>query len=174
MGRRLERIIQGHIIPFWKDQDIYNIEFITPTQSTVGFELENKYDLELYNSRITANIFRGLPNFLDEISTHSSFQQIKNKVYAVHEMIPGSLLPLHRDKYSFFKKINEIENENEIIRIIVFLQDKMPGHLLEIDNCSVTNWVAGDWVKWRGTALHLAANLGNSNRYTLQITGKDP
>jgi hypothetical protein len=173
MGRGLDCINRQHIIPFWNDRDIYGIKFTTPTESTIGFDLENKNDLELYNSRITANIFRGLPDFLNEIQFYAEFKNMQNKVYAVHEMLPGTLLPLHRDKYSFYKKKNNIEDSNKIIRIILFLQDKEPGHILEIDNYSVSNWLAGDWISWIGTDLHLAANLGNSNRYTLQITGTD-
>jgi hypothetical protein len=42
---------------------------------------------------------------------------------------------------------------------------------LEIDGNPITKWSAGDWVGWNYDTQHLAANIGMTDRYTMQITG---
>ena len=54
---------------------------------------------------------------------------------------------------------------------MVFLEDWRSGHIMEVDDQQLTGWKAGDWVGWRYDTPHLAANLGTTDRYTLQITG---
>ena len=58
-----------------------------------------------------------------------------------------------------------------IRRAIVFLEDWASGHYLEVDNEPVVKWSAGDVVVWEYDTPHLAANMGTTPRYTLQITG---
>ena len=164
-------IKRGCLIKFWNADDIRNLKFEVPLDSTVGFELLDTLDNSRYQHKMSANLYRGLPNILSNPILESSFSFLANKSYAVHKILPGYILPLHRDRYAFYKNQNHIVDINSIIRVIVFLEDKKPGHILEIENTVVDSWVAGDWIAWRGSALHLAANIGNEDRYTLQITG---
>lgn len=87
-------------------------------------------------------------------------------------MTPGTILPNHRDVYLKYKQIFSLEdNFSNIFRVIVFLEDWKSGHYLEVDKYPFTNWKKGDYVIWKYDTEHIAANIGDENRYTLQITG---
>jgi len=89
-----------------------------------------------------------------------------------YRMDPGTILPLHRDTYKRYIEIFELENDPQsVYRAIVFLEDWASGHYLEVDGEPITKWSAGDVVTWWYDTPHLAANMGTTPRYTLQITG---
>lgn len=95
---------------------------------------------------------------------------ILNPTYCIHLLTPGNFLPFHSDLYSYYSKKNNISNLNDIIRIIIFLNDAVPGQILQIADKVYINYKKGDVAYWFGSTPHLAANLSTSNRYTLQIT----
>ena len=86
-------------------------------------------------------------------------------------MTPGCVLPAHRDSYDRFKLVHGLETTFSVVRTIVFLEDWASGHYLEMNGTPFTEWRAGDWVSWHNDFLHLAANMGRTDRYTLQLTG---
>jgi hypothetical protein len=89
-----------------------------------------------------------------------------------YRMDPGSSLPLHVDTYQRYVKLHNLHGkENTIRRAIVFLEPWQSGHYAECDNIPYTNWIAGFTIVWVWDAPHIAANMGMSPRYTLQITG---
>jgi len=51
------------------------------------------------------------------------------------------------------------------------MEDWQSGHISEIEKQPLINWTAGDYIIWKNDTLHLAANVGKTARYTLQITG---
>jgi hypothetical protein len=51
------------------------------------------------------------------------------------------------------------------------MEDWASGHYLEMNGQPFTGWRAGDWVSWRDDFLYLAANIGQTDKYTLQLTG---
>jgi hypothetical protein len=61
--------------------------------------------------------------------------------------------------------------EHTIRRAIVFLEDWQPGHYAEYQDVAFVNWRAGATIEWTYDTPHMAANLGLTPRYTLQITG---
>lgn len=162
---------QGHIQPYWSKEFIDQIPFVTPPNPNIGFDLVDERDQERYQGLITADRVTELPDVLKSNLLDQEFNWLENKIYAVHRMKPGTLLPAHRDLYRYFKNSNGIEDVNDIIRVIVFLDHWHSGHILEISDTLIVKWQAGDWYTWRGGDAHLAANLGHENRYTLQITG---
>ena len=85
-------------------------------------------------------------------------------------MRPGDLLPRHQDTYSRYCAFHGVRSD-QIWRAIVFLQDWQPGHLFEIDDRAITDYMAGTYVIWHNDAPHMAGNVGAIPRYTLQITG---
>lgn len=91
--------------------------------------------------------------------------------WSVYRMGPGCVLPNHRDLYVRFQEIYGIEDPTRICRAVVFLEDWQSGHYFEIENRPITEWYAGDTVIWNYDTLHMAANIGKTDRYTLQITG---
>lgn len=91
--------------------------------------------------------------------------------WSVYKMTPGTALPAHRDTYAKFKEIYQITDAATIWRAVVFLADWQSGHYFEIDETPITEWRAGDTVVWNNDVEHVAANMGMTDRYTLQITG---
>ena len=82
----------------------------------------------------------------------------------------GQVLPWHKDGYVTFIKNKQVQDKNSIMRIIVFLQDSIPGHQLWIKD-KICMGPAGSYFAWEGETEHMAANLGIEARYVLQLTG---
>jgi hypothetical protein len=82
------------------------------------------------------------------------------------------VLPTHGDLYKkYIELFNLHGQEHTIRRAVVFLEDWQPGHYAEYLDQPFTNWRAGAIVEWPYDTPHMAANLGLTPRYTLQITG---
>ena len=86
---------------------------------------------------------------------------------------PGNVVPLHRDT---FYQINKLyPNRKELkVRANIYLTDYKMGHFIQYkDNNWVTdyNWQQGEGFMWDSSILHLSANAGFENKYTLQISG---
>ncbi len=88
-----------------------------------------------------------------------------------YRMDPGTILPCHQDTYKRYIEIFKLDKPQSVHRAIVFLEDWASGHYLEVDSEPVVKWRAGDVVVWQYDTPHLAANMGTTPRYTLQITG---
>jgi hypothetical protein len=89
--------------------------------------------------------------------------------WSIYRMNPGSCLPEHGDTYARFKKLHNYDGD--IHRAIFYMEDWQSGHISEIEKQPLINWHAGDYIIWKNDTLHLAANVGKTQRYTLQITG---
>ena len=94
--------------------------------------------------------------------------------WAVYRMRPGTTLPEHSDTYARFRDIYNIHAQTQIRRYVVMLEDWASGHYLEVDQVPQAPWSAGAAVWWHDDLRHLAANVGRTDRYTLQITGITP
>jgi hypothetical protein len=89
-----------------------------------------------------------------------------------YRMDTCTILPLHQDTYKKYVEIFDLQGkEHTIRRAIVFLEDWASGHYLELKGVPVTGWRQGFTVMWTYDAPHMAANIGLTPRYTLQITG---
>lgn len=86
-------------------------------------------------------------------------------------MRPGDVLPCHSDAYVNFRRIHDLDPSATIRRYVVFLEDWRSGHYFEIDHDPVVRWLSGTAILWHGDTSHIAANIGDTYRYTLQITG---
>lgn len=161
----------GHIKPYWNIQDIYQLEYVCPSDPTIGFNFADIQDADRYKNMISAHLHRGLPSCLDDSSLHKEFDWLKSTSFAVTKMLPGNILPIHADKYNYYAQTHSIKSLHQIFRAIVFLEDHKLGHFLHVDGEQVCSWKAGDYVLWRGCSKHVAGNFGHDNRYTLQITG---
>jgi len=95
----------------------------------------------------------------------------KHFSWSVYRMGPGCCLPTHADTYARFVKYHSITDMNTVNRAIFFMKDWESGHIFEIDGLPQTQWKAGDYYVWRNDTEHLAANVGKTPRYSLQITG---
>lgn len=136
-----------------------------------GFNPLDVRDLVRYKSE-SINVYIGRSIGSTAIKYFTDyFNWISNHAFSIQKLNPGMLLPWHTDQYSNYRRINGVDDVNKIIRVIVFLEDWQRGHISEVDHVSNSNYKAGDWISWTGTTPHMAANLGHSERYTLQITG---
>ena len=89
-----------------------------------------------------------------------------------YRMDTGTILPTHQDTYKRYVELFDLQGkEHRIRRAIVFLEDWASGHYLELKGVPVTKWRRGFTVVWAYDAPHMAANIGLTPRYTLQITG---
>jgi hypothetical protein len=89
-----------------------------------------------------------------------------------YRMGTGTVLPTHSDLYLKYVNVFKLQGrEHTIRRAIVFLEDWQSGHYFEGMGVPYINWRAGQVIEWTYDTPHLAANLGLTPRYTLQITG---
>lgn len=160
----------GHITPNWSAEDLNKLSFVedyhkdkflNETYIAAGHSLD-QMRIGLLQEHM------GLPEWVKEVK--SNFD-LRNMTATIHRLRPGNYLPIHVDLYSKYKEITGVNGN--IHRIIVFLEDWQPGHMLDINNTIYNDWKAGDYVGWTDDTPHAAYNLGMSDRYTLQITGTE-
>lgn len=128
---------------------------------TLGYT-QTKFTGDMYDMR------QPQPDWIEPFKTHLPWDYFS---WSIYRMEPGTVLPEHRDTYAKFSKINSIQDTDLIWRAIVFLEDWQSGHYFELDTYPIINWRCGDIVAWKSHTPHLAANVGTTMRYTLQITG---
>ena len=95
-----------------------------------------------------------MSSFVDEIMKLEPFKRYKVITPGFHRLQPGMILPLHKDPYTKFKKIYNLDSSESITRIIIFMQDYIPGHYIQIENEVITHYNKGCFVKWKGETLH--------------------
>jgi len=96
----------------------------------------------------------------------------KNIGTAYYRMDCGTVMPTHQDHYKKYVSVFNLEGkEHTIHRAIVFMEDWASGHYFEGPGSPITGWRAGFVAEWCYDVPHMAANIGPTPRYTLQITG---
>lgn len=165
-------IFKYYIPPFWNDE-FKNLDYINETFNDV--ESLARWRAMGFPDRFTGNMCdmrSRQPSWnstIVEIFAEMGWRDIGTSYY---QMMPGTVLPTHQD---LFKKYIEIFNlhgqELSIRRAVIFLEDWQPGHYFEGMDQPLVNWRAGDTVEWIYDTPHMAANIGSTPRYTLQVTG---
>ena len=153
---------------FWqgyKDLDYINEKFNDPGSldywRNLGYT-QTKFTGDMYDMRSKE------PEWM------SGFREIlpwKHFSWSVYRMTPGCALPRHSDLYLRFRKLHNIEDLSTIRRAVFFLDDWQSGHYFDVADTLITQWRAGEGVIWESDVPHSAANVGITDRYTLQITG---
>ncbi len=159
----------GLIKPWWEQHhrslpyvnEPFNDPVTLADWQLLGFN-QTRYTGDLYDMRNPE------PAWIAPFRQHFPWQLFS---WSVYRMGPGTTLPEHSDTYSRFCSLHNINNVESICRVIVYLEDWQSGHYGEIDGVPLVKWEAGDWIMWRGSTPHVAANVGRTDRYTLQITG---
>jgi hypothetical protein len=160
---------RGHVDPWWSLENLalpyvnepFNDQVALNEWTKLGYT-QTKFTGDMYDMRSPEPVW---------INPFRKVFPLSNFSWSIYRMGPGTVLPEHTDTYSRFKKVYRIKEHTTIMRAIVFLQDWDSGHYLEMNGEPVIKWRAGDWVIWSDQFPHLAANMGKTNRYTLQITG---
>jgi len=99
-------------------------------------------------------------------------QQLGMEIITVSSILqpPGGIIPLHRD--TFFQINKRYPDRTELkVRANIYLEDWKLGQFIQYDNQVSTYWSAGDGFMWDSSVLHLSANAGMQDKYTLQISG---
>jgi hypothetical protein len=165
-------IIKYHVPAFWNDEfmhlDYVNESFNDPESTARWLELgyANKFTGDMCDMRSAQPSWN--PVIID-IFHQMGWQDIGTSYY---RMMPGTILPTHQDLYKKYIDIFGLQGqEHTIRRAVIFLQDWQPGHYFEGMDEPVVKWRAGDVVEWCYDTPHMAANIGTTARYTLQVTG---
>lgn len=136
----------SHTVECWKQQGFNGVRFTG----------------DLYDMRMPE------PHWIGDIRSQLPLVHFS---WSLYRMSPGTILPWHQDTYQRFRDIYGVRDIATIVRYVIFLEPWQSGHYLEIDNEPVVKWQPGLAVYWNGNTPHMAANLGQIDRYTLQITG---
>ena len=83
---------------------------------------------------------------------------------------PGQVIPWHRD--TFFQISKRHPDDTRLkVRANIYLEDWKMGQFLQHDDTVDTHWKAGEGHLWDSEVLHLGANAGFQDKYTLQVSG---
>jgi hypothetical protein len=161
-----------HVPAFW-DDEFKHLEYIHET-------FNDTESIDRWLAQGFANQFTG--NMCDMRSAQPSWNKTIIEIFeqmgwkdvgtSYYRMAPGTILPTHQDLYKKYIELFNLQGkEHTIHRAVIFLEDWQSGHYLEACGEPVTKWRAGDTIEWCYDTPHLAANLGSTPRYTLQVTG---
>lgn len=168
----IQDVSKIHLQQFWDD------EFKTLTYIREPFNdstTASKWESQGYHQPFTGFMcdMRSLqPSWNNRFIDIFSSKGWKDIGTSYYRMDTGVVLPEHGDTYKKYVELFNLQGkEDTIYRAIVFLEDWQPGHIAEYNSKPFTDWLAGDVVVWKNSTPHMAANLGLTPRYTLQITG---
>ena len=99
-------------------------------------------------------------------------QQLGMEVVTVSSILqpPGCVIPLHRDTFFQISK-RYPDRKDKKVRANIYLEDWKFGHFIQFDDKVSTYWKAGEGFLWDSKVLHLGANAGMQDKYTLQVSG---
>ena len=161
-----------HIPPFWDDEyqhlDYINEEFNDPVSLA-------QWTAQGYTNRYTGDMCdmrSRQPSWNQQFIDYFSAVGWNNIGTSYYRMMTGTVLPMHQDLYvKYVARFNLQGQEHWIRRAVVFLEPWQSGHYFESLGLVYTHWQAGDVVEWNYDTPHMAANIGTTPRYTVQITG---
>jgi hypothetical protein len=160
---------QGHVDPWW-DLQHRDLNYINEKFDDT-YSLREWRRLGYTQARFAGDMYdmtHAEPDWIVPFRTIFPFERFS---WNLCRMPPGRVLPARKDTYDRFKLVHGLETTHNVVCTIVFLEDWASGHYLEMNGRPFTGWRAGDWVSWRNDFLHLTANMGQTDRYTLQLTG---
>lgn len=164
---------KGFVKSFWSGTSYKKLEYTRQP-------FNNQKDLIAWTKQgYTHKHFTGLlcdmnaqqPNYTkDFVNWFARTYKAKDIGISYYKMPTGVILPTHKDTFKKYRALFKC-NLKDCIRAIVFLDEWHPGHVFEINGHSITNYKKGDFIFWQGSTPHMAANIGLTTRYTMQITG---
>lgn len=161
-----------HLPVFW-DNEFKTLEYIH--EEFNDKESLHKWERMGYSDKVTGAMcdMRSV-----QPSWNKKFIEIFNQMgwkdvgTSYYRMGTGTVMPTHSDLYVKYIDLFGLAGaEHRIRRCVVFLEDWKSGHYSEVANHPIVDWDAGQCVMWDYDTPHSAANLGEEDRYTLQITG---
>jgi hypothetical protein len=169
-------VTQGYsryrIDPFW-DKEYCNLNYIQEPFNDET-QLAEWQDLGYKNvsTGYMCDMRSSQPSWNDRFIKLYNNKRWKDIGTSYYRMDAGTILPMHGDLYKKYVELFNLKGQEHYIRrAIVFLEPWSSGHYLEIAGDVITQWQAGEVIEWAYDAPHIAANVGITPRYTLQITG---
>ena len=164
--------IKYNLDVFW-DDEFKHLNYIQePFNDPVSV---NTWINQGYQSKIVGELCdmrQTQPSWNNKIIEHFTALGWQDIGTAYYRMTTGTVMPVHSDLYKKYVELFDLTGkETTIRRAIVFLEDWQPGHYFEINGIPMVSWRAGQVVEWTYDAPHMAANIGLTPRYTLQVTG---
>ena len=148
------------------------METLDLTQFKFNLDPGAKFNID---SNIIDDEYKNLDYVIEKFNDSATLEKLfnwKDVCTSYYKMWPGSSLPKHQDTYKKYIEVFNLKGQEQSIwRSIVFLEDWQSGHYLEVDGNPYTQWSKGTVVTWQYDTPHIAANLGMTPRYTLQVTG---
>lgn len=105
--------------------------------------------------------------------------QLNMEVITVSSILqpPGNTIALHRD--TFFQINKRFPDDKRLkVRANIYLEDWKVGHMIQYQDINdlntwktSDNWEAGEGYLWSSKPLHLSANAGMKDKFTLQVSG---
>lgn len=168
----IPEVIKYKIPRFW-DDDFKRLDYIQePFNDPASVEL---WRSQGYTAKFTGDMCdmrHTLPSWsrrIVDIYRELGWQNIGLSFYRMPTM---TVLPVHQDLYKKYIELFGLQGrETTIRRALILLEDWQSGHYLEVNGSPILNWKAGDTVEWVYNTPHMAANIGITDRYTLQVTG---
>ena len=161
------------ITPFWTDS-FKELDYINETFND-AVKLAEWKEIGYDTTRVTGmlcDMRSPQPSWNDRFIQKFEKYKWQDIGTSYYRMDPGTVLPTHSDLYKKYVEVFKLNGqEHSIRRAIVFLEDWASGHYLEIAGDVITKWTAGTVIEWAHDTPHLAANIGPTPRYTLQVTG---
>jgi len=165
-------VTKYHVPAFW-DDEFKHLEYINETfndpesvQRWLAQGFPGKFTGDMCDMR---SVQPSWNKTIVEVFEQMGWQDVGTSYY---RMMSGTILPTHQDLYKKYVELFDLRGqEHTIHRALIFLEDWQPGHYLEVMDQPVVKWRAGDVIEWVYDTPHMAANVGSTPRYTLQITG---
>jgi hypothetical protein len=165
-------LINYQLDPFW-DDEYKNLDYINESFNDTALRTEwlekgyaDRFTGDMCDMRSPQPTWN--QRFVD-MFTGLGWKDIGTSYY---RMGSGTILPMHGDLYLKYVDLFDLHGEeHNLRRAIVFLEDWQSGHYFESMGHACTDWKAGLVLEWTYNTPHMAANLGLTPRYTLQITG---
>ena len=160
--------------PFWDNEYrnlSYTHELFNNNDDLIKWRQQGYNHVHEYFTGLMCDMRKPQPSwnekFIEWFSEEFGLKDVCTSYYA---MGTGVILPNHRDTYMRYIELFNC-SLNDVERAIVFLEDWQSGHYFEIENTPIIEWNNGDYVWWKSNTEHMAANIGVTKRYTLQLTG---
>jgi hypothetical protein len=165
-------LIKYHVPAFWDDEfkhlNYINESFNDPDSLNhwTGLGFANRFTGDMCDMRSPQPTWN---RAIVDVFAEMGWQDIGTSYY---RMMPGTILPTHGDLYKKYIELFDLQGqEHTVRRAVIFLEDWQSGHYFEGNGEPLVKWRAGDTVEWVYNTPHMAANMGFTPRYTLQITG---
>jgi hypothetical protein len=167
-----------HVIKHYKIDPVWDNQYQTLQYANEQFNDQDmlwKWYCAGYPNKFTGDMCdmrNPQPTWNDQIINYFAKKGWLDVGTSYYRMGSGTILPTHEDLYLRYIELHNLKGkEQHIRRAVIFLEDWQPGHYAEYLDKPFVEWSAGDVVEWTYNAPHMAANMGRTPRYTLQITG---